>query len=149
MALRRPRARTPQEAALRKLHQATRERPFQQWVIEVCQRMGHLVFHDPDARRCAHCGQLFHDRRVRGFPDLVIVCRPRRGWRGPWLLFVELKTERGQLRDEQKVWGSYLSAIVKLVPGVYYGVWRPSDMTLIVRLLTGEDAEGNTDADAA
>ena len=48
-----------------------------------------------------------------GFPDLVLA---RRGL----LLVVELKSEHGRLRDEQKAWRAELNF------GLYF-LWRPRD----------------------
>lgn len=136
MAARRPPPADPTEAARRKMLAGVLEKDFQRSIIDVCRRLGHLVFHDPDARRCKGCGLLHHDQRVRGFPDLVVVRLPRVGLRGPWLLMVELKTERGVLSTEQKVWGVWLRTVAAMAPDFfYYGVWRPSDAPAAVRLL--------------
>jgi hypothetical protein len=54
----------------------------------------------------------------------------------------ELKSERGTVSPEQKVWGLALSKC----PGVYYGVWRPRHWELIDSILEhgppGWGAEG-------
>ena len=120
--------------------QRASERPegqLQAAVIQACRTLGYLVFHDPDARRCRGCGELFKDKRVPGFPDLVIVRPPKVGSRGPWILFVELKSAEGRISDHQKVWGTWLANAAKLCPGVYYGVWRPRDLDAALKLLTG------------
>lgn len=49
-----------------------------------------------------------------GFPDLVLVRRK--------LLFVELKTELGDIRPEQVMWAEWLKAV-----GHTVRYWRPSD----------------------
>jgi hypothetical protein len=51
----------------------------------------------------------------KGFPDLVL-CKP------PRLIFIELKSENGRVKDEQLTWGMRLSDC----PVEYY-LWRPAD----------------------
>lgn len=50
-----------------------------------------------------------------GFPDLCLVRPPR-------VLFVELKTDIGNLTTAQHEWGLLLSQC----PGIEYYVWRPA-----------------------
>ena len=125
----------PHERARRKLYAHVTERDFQKQIIEMLRLRGYLVFHDPDARRCRHCGQMQRDKRVPGFPDLVAVRRPALGDATPLVLMVELKTERGQLSTEQVAWGTYLRLAARVLPGFFYGVWRPADYPAILRLL--------------
>lgn len=51
----------------------------------------------------------------RGFPDLVLA-------NGDLVVFAELKSDRGQVTDDQREW---LTAVN--VPGVLAVVWRPVD----------------------
>lgn len=69
-----------------------------------------------------------HDSRRSdsGFPDCVLA-KPGR------LLFVELKSERGKLTQEQAVW---LSLLQHSVPGVEVYTWRPADLPRIRAILT-------------
>jgi hypothetical protein len=67
---------------------------------------GWLVYHTHDSRRSEG-----------GFPDLVMV-------RMSQCLFVELKSERGKLSDEQQQWIDWLS---DSNPQGRVLVWRPSD----------------------
>jgi hypothetical protein len=60
-----------------------------------------------------------------GLPDLVLVRKPR-------VIFAELKSERGSMRSEQKVWRAALEECT----GVEYFVWRPRDQDAIVAALT-------------
>lgn len=94
------------------LLRATSERDFQAHVIEVALRHGWLVHHVHDSRKSIG----------DGFPDLVLV-RP-----GSPVLFIELKSERGRIRPEQRMWQSWLS---DSEPGrrqlVVSFIWRPSD----------------------
>lgn len=59
----------------------------------------------------------------RGWPDLVLV-------RDSALIFVELKTQRGQLTVFQK---DVRAVLVEAVP---YYVWRPSDWAEIIAVLS-------------
>ncbi len=137
------------EASRRALYAGVKERGpggFQQQIVQLCHRLGHLCFHDPDSHLCPRCGALQMDRRVRGFPDVVIVRAPKVGLRGPWLILAELKTERGTLSPEQRVWGAWLSAVARIVPGVHYAVWKPHDLSDIIDLLT-QGLKGTTHAE--
>ena len=58
-----------------------------------------------------------------GFPDLVAV-------RGDRILYVELKAQKGALRDEQRDWLADLGAA-----GAEVHCWRPSDWPLIEELI--------------
>ena len=69
------------------------ERDFQQQIVEFAQLMGWAVFRVHDSRRSPS-----------GWPDLAL-CR------GPTLLFLECKTERGRVRPEQKAWIERLKAV--------------------------------------
>lgn len=89
------------------------EAHFQQSVTELAERCGWLWWHDNDSRR-----------NRRGFPDLVLLRAPR-------LLLVELKTERGKLRPEQRIWLDELGQC----PGIETYVWRPGDFDEIVSIL--------------
>ena len=59
-----------------------------------------------------------------GFPDLVLV-------RPPKCLFIELKSETGQLSPKQEQWLRELSNCL----GIAVCVWRPSDFEQIVEVL--------------
>lgn len=59
--------------------------------------------------------QHYSKRSPAGWPDLVLV-------RGPRLVAAELKSERGRVHPEQRVWLDALAA----VPGVETYLWRPS-----------------------
>jgi hypothetical protein len=73
-------------------------------VVEMAEMLGWLVYHTHDSRRSES-----------GFPDLVCVRRER-------VVFIELKTEKGQLSEEQEQW---LSALGLAGAAVHF--WRPSD----------------------
>ena len=80
------------------------EGQLQAAVVELCDRLGLLCFHDNDSRR-----------NRAGLPDLIIV--------GSSVLFVELKSEDGRVSPEQRIWISALENA-----GVDVVVWRPSHL---------------------
>jgi len=90
------------------------ERDFQQMIIQAAELLGWVVYHTYDSRRC-----------TPGYPDLTLIHPGSAS-----LLFVELKTERGKLRPEQRLWLETLQAA-----GVDVRVWRPSDWDTIVATL--------------
>lgn len=78
-----------------------------QGLVRTCARQhGWLCYHTRDSRGSD-----------KGFPDLVLV-KPGR------LLFVELKSAKGKITQEQSVW---LALLGKSVPGVEVYTWRPGD----------------------
>lgn len=97
------------------------ERDFQKQVLDLARLRGWLVAHTYDSRLATGTG----------YPDLCL-CRPGRvvGEVGR-LLFCELKTERGRLRPEQKVW---LEAL-RSVPNLEVYLWKPHDMDEIIQIL--------------
>ena len=84
-----------------------------QWVIDLADLLGWLVYHTHDSRRSA-----------AGFPDLVFV-------RGERLIVAELKTERGRVSNAQSAWLAALDAI----SGIETYVWRPNDWPVIETML--------------
>lgn len=103
------------------------EAAFQAAVLELARLCGWLAFHPYDSRR-----------NVAGWPDLALVKPPR-------LLIVELKTTRGRIRPEQRIW---LTALAQC-PGVEVAVWRPRDWPAIERaLIHGERLRDFADSGA-
>jgi hypothetical protein len=82
---------------------AMREEELQECVLELAGRAGFMAYHTHDSRR-SH----------RGFPDLVLVHRAR-----ALLLFVELKSERGKTRPEQKEWLEHLGELAQRTQSVF------------------------------
>lgn len=80
------------------------ESEWQAIVVEIAGYYRWQHFHVYDSRRSDP-----------GWPDLVLA-------RPPELMFVELKTDRGRLRPEQRVWCDTLTAC-----GQEVHVWRPRD----------------------
>ena len=114
------------------------EEEFQKRVIAIAQTHGWRVAHA--AKVLVTMGDKHHyetPMRVdgKGFPDLVLV--KRKGFptaKGlPRLLFVELKTDTGTIRPEQKEWLEDLFCAF-----VEAQVWRPKDLDKITRILKGE-----------
>jgi hypothetical protein len=92
------------------------EASFQRQVLELAAALGWRAFSIRDSRTVTSCG----------WPDLFLVRDGR-------ALAVELKSERGRLRREQRAWLADLAAC----PGIETAVWRPADFdTVIVPALT-------------
>jgi len=90
------------------------EKHFQKQVLDLAKTYHWLCFHTYDSRLSVGTG----------YPDLCMT-------RGGRILYCELKTERGRLRPEQKIWLEALSTCV----GVEVYTWRPSQMDEIIEVL--------------
>jgi len=66
---------------------------------------------------------------LKGWPDLV-------AWRGPRLLFIELKADSGRLTAEQQVVLVELQTVAAANPHVGVHVWRPRDWDRVVAVLS-------------
>ena len=88
------------------------ERQFMADVIRLAEVLGWRTYHTHDSRRSAP-----------GFPDLVLVRRPR-------VIFAELKAQRGRLTPHQLDWFAELRACHQ---EIY--VWRPEDAEKVARIL--------------
>lgn len=88
------------------------ERAFQASVVRYARLMGWAAYHTYDSRRSD-----------AGFPDLVLVRRPR-------VVFAELKSQRGRLRPAQRAWIEELRAC-----GQDVFIWRPSQWQEVERVL--------------
>jgi hypothetical protein len=100
------------------------EANFQAAVIELAEACGWWVWKDYDPRR-----------NQAGWPDLFL-------WRNGYILFAELKREKGKrtpLQDEmaQKLMLTEARSIpgADLIPLVRYYLWRPSDWDEIEEIL--------------
>ena len=87
------------------------ERDFQAQLMQVVEMFGGLVYHTYDSRRSAF-----------GYPDLTIVTRDRR------LIFAELKSDKGRLTEDQRVW-------LEALPDHQAYLWRPDDFDDAVRII--------------
>ena len=65
---------------------------------------------------------------LKGWPDLV-------AWRGPRLLFIELKADAGRLTAEQQVVLVELQTVAAANAYVEVHVWRPRDWDRVVAVL--------------
>ena len=83
------------------------EAQLQSMVVDLAKWCGYMCYHPHDSRRS-----------VPGFPDLTMV-HTRNGR----LIFVELKSEKGRIRPEQKVWLELLGRHHEAY------VWRPIHWT--------------------
>lgn len=88
------------------------EKDFQKKVIQTATQLGWKVYFTLDSRRSP-----------AGYPDLTLV-RDR-------VIFAELKTQKGRIKKEQKIWGQAL-----LDAGANYFLWRPNDVEDIIKELT-------------
>ena len=104
------------------------EADFQRAVIELAQLCGWRVAHFRPAMRKDGSYRTPVAADGKGWPDLVL-CHPRRGL----CLFRELKTDRGELSDDQALW---LLTLAKA--GCDAAVWRPADWPRIKHWLCGD-----------
>lgn len=103
------------------MHDAS-EKLFQDKIVQIAKTCGWLTFHAVPHQ--VRPGVWRSDGP--GFPDLVLA-HPRFG-----ILFAEIKTAKGKLTDAQLQWRSAIIA-----SGHRHEVWRPADMNLIVKVLSG------------
>lgn len=89
------------------------EKAFMAAVIAKAKEFGWRVYHTHDSRRSE-----------KGFPDLVCV-------KPPWVIFLELKSENGKLRPEQKAWLNDLRRCDQLSAECFW----PADFGRIVEIL--------------
>ena len=92
---------------------ATTEAQYQKQIVDLAEACGWLVWHDNDPRR-----------NSAGLPDLLMV-------RGPVLLFIEVKTEKGKVSPEQEAFIGRL----KQVKYVHADVVRPRHFEQIAQVL--------------
>jgi hypothetical protein len=111
----------PQRAADLRRSTSSSEKDFQKAVTDALNALGWRWCHSRPARtskgwRTALSGDA-------GYPDITAVRRDR-------VVFIELKTERGRLTEEQGVWLADLGAA-----GAEVFCWRPSDWPEIEKAL--------------
>ena len=101
------------------------EAAWQAQVEGLARFYGWRTYHPPDNRPAGRAGR--PQRVTSGFPDLVLL-------RGPELLFVELKTDKGRASPEQREWLGELAAVgdacaqsANYPATVEAYIWRPRD----------------------
>lgn len=99
------------------------EAEFQQVVIDIAKLRGWRVAHFRPAR--TDRGWRTPVQGDAGFPDLVLA-------RNGFVIFAELKSERGKLSQSQKDWADVLRGPHL---GHRYHTWRPPDLDRIVEML--------------
>ena len=98
------------------------EREFQATVVALARAYGWMVNGVLEQRE-------YSKRLSKGFPDLVLA-RYKPGSIVGWLIFAELKSQKGRVSPEQRAWLTLLS-----VCGQDTFVWRPGDLDEIERVL--------------
>ena len=101
---------------------APSEADFMAQVIEVAHLLGWRVAHFRPART-AHGWRTPVAADGQGWPDLFMVRRDRS-------IAAELKSDKGKLTDDQRVWLDALEAA-----GIEVHSWRPSDFDDVARVL--------------
>ena len=96
------------------------EADFLAYVTELATLCGWLVYHTYDSRRSQ-----------AGFPDLVLAPADK-------LIFAELKTAKGKVREAQVAWLDTLGALAATQSDVEVYLWRPKDWAGIEKILMGQ-----------
>jgi hypothetical protein len=89
------------------------ETQFQEKVLELAELRKWKAYHTFDSRKSE-----------AGFPDLTLVRRGR-------LIFAELKSAKGKVREAQEEWVAQLSR----VDGIEVHIWRPEHWSVIKEVL--------------
>ena len=108
------------------------ESALQQQLFHLLKLGGWTYAHFHDSRRQVRPGIFVGDKAAAGFPDVIAV-------RGPQLLALELKSEKGQLTLDQKEWIDALDH----VEDVWARVVRPSELDGFAGLLTSQNLRGH------
>ena len=114
------------------LNKAMNERDFQKAIIDAAHQLGWFVAHFRPAQ--IRLGKWVTPVQAdgAGFPDLVMV-------KDGMMIIAEVKTERGVLSPEQRIWISKMSALERKNRGVVLiRVWKPRHWDQIIHLLKGE-----------
>jgi hypothetical protein len=112
---------------VRRLVNATiKEAPWQKTVEQALTKHGWWWFHvPPNVVICNVCGNRIYRRIRKGIPDLIAV-------RPPYVAWLELKTERGTLKAEQKE----ILGLLERCPGQIVLRARPRDRERVIELIT-------------
>jgi hypothetical protein len=113
----------PADVAL--FYASVREAALQDRLRNLCRTLGLRHVHTHDSRRTEP-----------GEPDSRIVRDPLE-WDRPWVLWIELKSERGRLSPAQREWAAALRDAEEASGGAMcYRLVRPSTWDRFVELLT-------------
>lgn len=97
------------------------ERDFQRRVSDAAVQMGWMVYSVPDSRRAT----------LAGYPDLTLIHARKK-----FILFAELKTQKGKLRPQQETVLEALQAVASVAGSrVAVAVWRPADWPTVLQTL--------------
>jgi hypothetical protein len=113
-----------------KLDEVMPERVWQSEVVALSKAYGWLVYHALPAQN-ARGKWATHQIGDTGFPDLLLAHHER------GTLFVELKTNKGRLTQQQELWLDTLHTA-----GQEVHVWRPRDRARIKLRLMGDRNAG-------
>lgn len=111
------------EPKVKVIDQTISEAEFQRQVTELARLRGWAYYHTVDSKR-SH----------KGFPDLVLVKNR--------IIYAELKTRLGRVKEEQRSW---LDMLQRAGAEVY--LWRPIDLPDIANILSAKytpPTEGTT-----
>ena len=111
---------TLKEVTSRSIYESMTEEQFQKEVICAARSLGWKVAHFRKARRQSGKWSTPVAADGAGFPDLVIA-------KDGWVIFAELKTQRGVLKSHQNEWLKALAPRSRL--------WRPDDWMVILNTL--------------
>jgi hypothetical protein len=100
------------------------EKDWQKTVIDYARARGWRVAHFRTSRTQSGGWSTAVQADGEGYPDLTMV-------RGPRLLFVELKAEKGRVAEKQAEW---LTDLAVAAPGCVT-IWKPSDWAVVERTL--------------
>lgn len=100
-----------------------KERDFGRQIETMLDYYGWIWKHDETAQRPGG-GFATAFKGRKGFPDYVAVRRDR-------VLVAEIKSEKGRVSDEQKIWLAAFESSGK----VETYLWRPSDLSSIAEIL--------------
>ena len=114
------------EASMTEVDNLVSEKALESYVKELAELYGWSYYHQVTGVICPSCHKpTFSKREGPGFPDLVLAHPNGR------LIFAELKSQKGKLREGQPEW----LALLNTGRGREVYLWRPSDMDTIALIL--------------
>ena len=102
------------------------EKALGQFLHDLGELYNWKMYHQIDMGACPNCHRPNYSKRIGpGFPDWVLAHENGR------LIFAELKSQKGVLKEEQAAWLKTLN----VGGGREVYLWRPSDMDAIAQIL--------------